>query len=54
MTSFIFPERILCFRVRFRIRVEVRDRVSRNTFKFVFGQTFIRASVLDPYRALRH
>jgi len=28
-----------------RVRVEVRVRVSENTFKYVFGQTFIRASI---------
>jgi len=33
---------------RVRARVEVRVKVSRNTFKYVFGQTSIRASVLDP------
>jgi len=44
----------LCFRfsvrVRIRVRVgaEVRVTVSGNTFKHVFGQASIRASVLDP------
>jgi len=28
--------------------VEIRVGVSGNTFKYVFGQTSIRASVLDP------
>jgi len=42
MTSFVFPKTFLCFRVRFKVRV------SGNTFKNVFGQTSIRASVLDP------
>jgi len=43
MTSF-FLKMFLCFRVR----VEVR--VSENQYKYVFGQTSIRASVLDPYQ----
>jgi len=34
-------------RVKFRVRVEVRGRVSGNTFKYVLGQTSIRPSVLD-------
>jgi len=29
-------------------KLEVRDRFSGNTFKYVFGQTYIRACVLDP------
>jgi len=44
MTSFRFPE-TLCFRVKVRIRVGVR--VSENIFKYVFGQTSIRVSVLE-------
>jgi len=56
MTSFRFPEKVLCFRVRFkvkirvrvRVRIEVWVRVCGNMFKYVFGQTSIRASVLDP------
>jgi len=51
MTSFRFPEKVLCFRVKIRVwmrvRVEVRIRVSGNTFKYVFGKTSIRASVLQ-------
>jgi len=44
MMSFRFTEKFLCF----WIRVEIKDRVSGNTFKYVFGQTSIRASVLHP------
>jgi len=57
MTSFCFSKRFLCFEIRVtvtvrvrdkvRIRVKIRVRVRGNTFKFVFGQTSIRASVLD-------
>jgi len=32
-----------------RVRVKVRIRVSENTFKYTFGQTSIRESVLDPF-----
>jgi len=46
MTLFRFTENVLCFRVRVRIRA----RVSGYTFKYVFSQTSIQASVLDPYR----
>jgi len=35
-------------RVRVRVRVEVKVRVNGNTFKYVFDQTFIRESVIDP------
>jgi len=60
MTSFRFPEKVFVFRVRVKVRirervrvkvramVEVRVRFIGNTFKYVFGQTSIRASVLDP------
>jgi len=37
MMSFLFPNTFLCW-----------VRVSGNTFQYVFGQTSIRASVLDP------
>jgi len=62
---FIFPKQILClkvkvsfrarvrvnfrFRVSVRVRVEVRIKFSRNTFKYIFDQTSIRASALNPY-----
>jgi len=36
----------LCFRVT--VRVMVRVRVSEKMFNYVFGQTSIQASVLDP------
>jgi len=35
-------------RVRVRVRARVEVRVSVNMFKHVFGQTSIRASVIDP------
>jgi len=35
-------------RVKIRVKVRVRVRVSGNTFKYVFGQTSIRTSILDP------
>jgi len=34
----------LCYRFKVRVRVEIRVR--ENTFKYVFGQTSIRAIVL--------
>jgi len=49
MTSFRSPEKVLCFRVRVRIRARVEVRVSGNMFKYVLGQTFIRES-LDPFK----
>jgi len=40
--------------LRFRVKVRVRDRVKvgGNTFKYVFGQTSILASVLVHYEKL--
>jgi len=35
-------------RVRVRVWVEVWASVSGNTFKYVFGQTSIQVSVVDP------
>jgi len=59
MTSFRFPENVFCglsVRVTIRVKDRVRFRVevSENTFKYVFGQTSIRASVLDPFTAYLH
>jgi len=53
MTSFSFFRKCFCalglgLRIGLGVRVKVEVRVSRNTFKYVFGQTSIRASVLDP------
>jgi len=56
---FCFPEKVLCFRVRIRIKMRIRDRVrvevkvrvSGYSFKYVFGQMSIRASVIeDPFK----
>jgi len=56
MKSCHYPEKVLYLRIRVRVRirinvsvtVEVRTRISGNTFNYVFGQTSIRARVLDP------
>jgi len=45
MTSCVSLKRFLCFRV---MVISLKVRVSGNTFKYVFGQTFIRASALYP------
>jgi len=49
---FVFPKMFLCFRVSVKIRAKFRVRVLvyGNTLKFVFGQTSIRASVLDLFQ----
>jgi len=56
LRHFVFPKIFLCFRVMIRIRVRVRIRfrvrVCGDTFKYVFGQISIRASVLDPNRTV--
>jgi len=45
----VFPKTFFCFRVKEdRVTVEV-SRVSENTVKYVFGQTYIRASELDSF-----
>jgi len=58
MTSFLFLEKDLCFKFKdkdsVRIRVEVWVRASGNTFKYVFSQTSIQASVLHPFHNIMH
>jgi len=40
--NFVFPKTFLCVRV-----IRIRVRVIGNMFKYVFGETSIRASVLE-------
>jgi len=50
MTSFCFPNTFMSLGlglIKVSVNVRVRVRGSGNTFKYVFGQTSIRASALD-------